>query len=704
MRELRRKLFKGTDDEDSVSYYTQGALLEMDNRLSAGTITTWDLLKKAFTRKYCPPFKTAKKLEEICNFKQEVADDDWINKFTKNMNSNIRALKTTTKNLQIKVDQLTQIVLTNASERIKAKIKMGKNDMKEPVLFDLPVDYPYVQPMPIPKRVKGQKAQKTTNDAGISTTHIPGPVTTEEKAQKKNDVKAKSMLLMTLPNEHLMTFNQHKDAKTLFAAIEIRFGGNEATKKTQKTLLKQLYENFSDLNLKYLRSLPSEWNTHVVVWRNKSDLDRMSIDDLYNNFKIVKQEVKGTTSTYLISQNIAFVSSPSPNSTNKVPTDFGVSTASPQVNLEQIHEDDLEEMDLKWQLALLSMRAKRFFQKTGKKIIINGSNTAGYDKAKVECFNCHKIGHFTRECEVPRNQQWWKNGVGFDWSYMADDEAPINMAFMDFLDSERGLEYVSYNAVPPPNTGRFSPLRIDLSHTGLPEFAKASVKSYGVKPIKMVTQTSRVKIYEHVKENNDVPLIEDWESEGEDEVESPPEIERKTVEPSVDKVEVDIPKQNDKPARRPVKYVEMYRTEMYRTQRPRVLTRIVLKPVNSVRHVNPKRSFQRRTTYNNRNFFQKVNTAKGKVNTTRPNSTVLNAVRANKGKAGHSYKHLEDQGYFDSGCSKHMTENISYLTDFKEFDGGYVAFRGVKGGKITGKGIIRIGKLDFEDVYFVKEL
>ncbi|GJZ82103.1 hypothetical protein Tco_0647097, partial [Tanacetum coccineum] len=127
------------------------------------------------------------------------------------------------------------------------------------------------------------------------------PITTEEKVQKKNDMKARSMLLMALPNEHLMTFNQYKDAKTLFAAIQTRFGGNEATKKT---LLKQIQlailgENISqeDLNLKFLRSLPSEWNTHVVVWRNKPDLDTMSFDDLYNNFKIVEQEAKGTASS-----------------------------------------------------------------------------------------------------------------------------------------------------------------------------------------------------------------------------------------------------------------------------------------------------------------------------------------------------------------------------------------------------------------------
>nr|GEW62922.1 hypothetical protein [Tanacetum cinerariifolium] len=165
-------------------------------------------------------------------------------------------------------------------------------------------------------------AQTTTNVDGISTTLIPSPITTEEKVQKKNNVKARSMLLMSLPNEHLMTFNQYKDGKTLFAAIQTRFGGNEATKKTQKTLMKQMYKNFS---------APST-ESHVVAWRNKPNLDTMSFDDLYNNFKIVEKEVKETASlsSSSSSQNMAFVSSPT--STNEVNTAYGVSTANMQVS------------------------------------------------------------------------------------------------------------------------------------------------------------------------------------------------------------------------------------------------------------------------------------------------------------------------------------------------------------------------------------
>ncbi|GJS26587.1 hypothetical protein Tco_0487207 [Tanacetum coccineum] len=170
----------------------------------------------------------------------------------------------------------------------------------------------------------------TAPDSGPSTAlKMTVPSTTEEKICKKNDVKARSLLLMALPNEHQLTFNQYADAQSMFIAIKARFGGNDATKKTQKALLKQQYENFNatssesldsifnrlqklvsrlailgvdtpaeDLNVKFLRSLPSEWDTHVVVWMNKPDFETMGLDDLYNNFKIVEQKVKRTVADY----------------------------------------------------------------------------------------------------------------------------------------------------------------------------------------------------------------------------------------------------------------------------------------------------------------------------------------------------------------------------------------------------------------------
>ncbi|GJR20958.1 putative ribonuclease H-like domain-containing protein [Tanacetum coccineum] len=442
-------------------------------------------------------------------------------------------------------------------------------------------------------------ARTTTNADGTSTSMIPGPVTTEEKAQKKNDVKARSMLLMALPNEHQLTFNQYKDAKTLFDAIQTRFGGNDAIRKTQKTLLKQIQlailgENISqeDLNLNFLRSLPSEWNTHVVVWRNISNLDTMSFDDLYNNFKIVEQEVKRTvtssSNSNSSSQNMAFVSSPS--STNEVNTaNVQVSTANSPVStadtpdstanlsdatvyaflanqpngsqlvhkdLEQIHEDDLEEMDLKWQLALLSMRAGRYFQRTGKKITINGSDTARYDKFKVECFNCYKMGHFSRECRGPRNQD--NRNRNQDSSRRTVNMEKTSSKAMVAIDLKRDTSFkdLNINALKSEieklkKEKESNQIKIDKFENASKSLDKLigsqisdnSRKGYGPKASKSVCKDTS----NEVKKTPDAPLGEKLVSKKE----------KQTIIPT----KIESAKQQEKPARKLVKYAEMYRSQ-----------------------------------------------------------------------------------------------------------------------------------------------
>ncbi|GJZ47894.1 ribonuclease H-like domain-containing protein, partial [Tanacetum coccineum] len=236
--------------------------------------------------------------------------------------------------------------------------------------------------------------------------------------------------MMGIPNEHQLKFNSIKDAKKLLEVVEKRFGWNEAIKKTQKNLLKQQYENFTasssemldqtfdrlqklvsqlellcekisqeDINQKLLRSLSPEWNTHAVVWGNKADLDTMSMDDLYKNLKVVSTtstQVNASNSTNIDNLSDAVIYSffaSQPHSTRLVHED-----------LQQIHPNDMEEMDLRWQMAMLTMRARRFLKNIRRKLIVNGNETIGFDKSKVECYNCHKRGHFARECRALRNQ------------------------------------------------------------------------------------------------------------------------------------------------------------------------------------------------------------------------------------------------------------------------------------------------------------
>ncbi|GJW11711.1 hypothetical protein Tco_1577538 [Tanacetum coccineum] len=243
------------------------------------------------------------------------------------------------------------------------------------------------------------------------------PKTAEQKLARKNELKAKSTLMLAILDEHLLKFHAYKDAKSLWEAIKNRFGGNKESKKMQKTILKQNYKNFAassqegldktydrfqklisqleihgevisqeDANLKLLRSLPSAWNNIALIMRNKSDLDSLSMDDLYNNLKVSTNETVNTA------HSISAASSKDQASTASYADDvmfsfFANQSNAPQLDnedLKQIDADDLEKIDLKWQVAMLTMRVKRFIKKIGKKLDLNGKETVGFDMKNAE--------------------------------------------------------------------------------------------------------------------------------------------------------------------------------------------------------------------------------------------------------------------------------------------------------------------------------
>ncbi|GJX77462.1 ribonuclease H-like domain-containing protein [Tanacetum coccineum] len=250
-------------------------------------------------------------------------------------------------------------------------------------------------------------------NAPIVTKYVDGketiipPTSLEEKTHRSAELKTRSTLLMALPNEHQLKFNSYKDAKTLMQAIENRFGEViEQTYERLQKLISQLEMHGEvipqeEINQKFLRSLSQEWTMHTIVWRNKPEIETLSLDDLFNNLKAYESEVKGTSSSTTNSHNVAFLSSNSTNSaTRAVNTTQGVNTAStqgaadnsttienlsdaviysffasqpsiPQLDnedLQQIHPDDIEVMDLRWNIAMLTMRSRIFLMNTQRKL------------------------------------------------------------------------------------------------------------------------------------------------------------------------------------------------------------------------------------------------------------------------------------------------------------------------------------------------
>ncbi|GKC32335.1 ribonuclease H-like domain-containing protein [Tanacetum coccineum] len=306
--------------------------------------------------------------------------------------------------------------------------------------------------------MNGDEPVQTTKDKNGVKTEVP-PKTAQALLQRQKERKAKSTLLLAIPDEYQLRFHDIKDAKTLWATIKSRFGGNVESKKMQKNVLKQQFENFfvCDIecldkaydrfqklinqleihcaavsneyaNQKFLRALTLSWNNVALIMRNKEGIDKLDIDDLYNNQKVFEDDIKGSSGSSSNSHNVAFLSAEETNSINEVNTANGSSGLQlDDEDLEQLDQDNLEEIDIKWHVAMLSLRVERFYKKTRRKLIFNGKEPVGFDKAKVECFNCHRRGHFARKCKALRNQ-WNQNR---DAGYRSRDNTQKNCTTQD---------------------------------------------------------------------------------------------------------------------------------------------------------------------------------------------------------------------------------------------------------------------------------
>nr|GEZ15946.1 ribonuclease H-like domain-containing protein [Tanacetum cinerariifolium] len=466
--------------------------------------------------------------------------------------------------------------------------------------------------------------------------------TAKQKLARKNELKAHGTLLMALPDKHQLKFNSHKDAKTLMEAIEKRFGGNTGTKNVQKTLLKQQYQNFNCSSSKSLDQIHDRLQKLV----SQLKIHEVSLSQEDSN-------LNAASSVSAICVKLPVSSLPNVDSLSNT-----------------IDVDDLEEMDLRWQMAMLTMQARRFLQKTGINLGTNGPTSMGFDMSNVECYNCHRKGHFARECRSSKDSRR-SGALEPQRRTVPRRSLPTLLLWLFQL---RALLLIirlqpsgGYHAVPPPTIGTFMPPKPDLVfHTA---------------PIAVETDHSAFTI---------VPSF----------VQSSKQV--KTPSNSIQPVKTSIPADTPKPTR-----LKSNSSGKRRNKKLALCARNA-----SLTHKNPPKHMVPAAILTQSKpvsitIVRPVSAVVPKIMVTRPRlahpivtkskSPIRRHITGSQSpKTSNSPPRVTvvqasvDKGVIDSGCSRHMTGNMSYLSAFKEFDGGYVAFRGnPKGGKISGKEKLR---------------
>nr|GEY22565.1 hypothetical protein [Tanacetum cinerariifolium] len=496
------------------------------------------------------------------------------------------------------------------------------------------------------------------------------------------------------------------------------FGGNEATKKN---LLKQQYGNF--------KAEGSETLEHISIdcrsFGGNEEVNTASIPTASTQVSPAGPNV--ATASISLDTACAYIASQSNGSQVKYE------------DINQIDKDDIEEMDIKWNMALLSMRADKFWKKTGKKISIQGTDVASSDKSKVECFNCHKMGQFAREYRAPRSQDKGRRDIyrqGFmeneeeNHALVADEEAPTEFALMaksstdnevfdnslcskackkntDSLnskitelneklgDTKNMLYHYKLGVrVPPLPAQVYSPPKKDLFWTRLPEFADDTITDYS-------RPSSAIESNSDDLQNKNSSVTETGESSSN----------------ILSKPAIKFVKAAERPTESKTDKVEAAKKHVVKCKNFKMKNKACFNcgdfnhlSYDCGKWVEHGKSRSRNNTHKSMPPRAVVHTnIRSPMRTNRPNMNAAQPTRTSFYKPVHSYLKRPFQRTsavrsqfrglrvstvnrkFPTVNRKFPTGNTNFSTtdlDYEPFDGGYVSF-GQEGCKITGKGIIK---------------